>query len=82
MEIDNRGSTYYLAQYWAESMAAEDDRFKDLAQQLKDNEEKIMDELINCQGSPVDIGGYYRPDEAKCTAAMCPSETLNKILGM
>mgnify|MGYP001276375283 CR=1 FL=1 len=82
MEIDNRGSTYYLAQYWAEAMAAEDDRFKDLAQQLKDNEEKIMDELINCQGSPVDIGGYYRPDEAKCTAAMCPSETLNSILGM
>src|SRR3954447_7805022 len=61
-ELDNRGSHFYLALYWAEAMAEHDDRFKQLAATLKENEQKIVDELNAVQGEPVDLGGYYRPD--------------------
>ncbi|MCG8370024.1 MAG: NADP-dependent isocitrate dehydrogenase [Proteobacteria bacterium] len=85
-ELDNRGSHYYLAMYWAEAMAANEDdpelaaRFAAAAQALADNEQKILTELLTAQGSPVDIGGYYRPDDALATAAMRPSATLNAII--
>src|SRR5690606_37908833 len=80
--IDNRGSHFYLALYWAQALAAQDDdaelkaRFAPLAATLAANEEKIVAELIAVQGKPVDIGGYYRPDEAKMEAAMRPSATF------
>ena len=85
-ELDNRGSHYYLAMYWAEAMAANEDdpelaaHFAPAAQALADNEQKILTELLTAQGSPVDIGGYYRPDDALATAAMRPSATLNAII--
>ncbi len=84
--IDNRGSHYYLALYWAQALAAQDDdaelkaRFGPVAQELADNEEKINEELIAAQGKPVDLGGYFRPDDAKAQAAMRPSPTLNAIV--
>jgi isocitrate dehydrogenase len=86
-EIDNRGSHFYLALYWAQALAAQDDdtelkaHFAPLADQLAANEKKIAEELIAVQGSPVDIGGYYQPDEKKAVAAMRPSATLNEIIG-
>jgi isocitrate dehydrogenase len=85
-ELDNRGSHFYLALYWAEALATQDKnpdlkaKFTSLAQQLKDNEAKIVDELNAAQGRPVDIGGYYRPDTAKASAAMRPSATFNAAL--
>lgn len=85
-ELDNRGSHFYLALYWAQAVAAQDkdaglkEKFAKLAQQLAENEAKIIDELNGAQGSPVDIGGYYRPDAIKTSAAMRPSETFNAIL--
>lgn len=85
-EIDNRGSHFYLALYWAQALAEQtEDRdlqahFAKLAQALGDNEEKIAAELIAAQGQPVDIGGYYRPDEEKASAAMRPSATFNAAL--
>ncbi|MBT0812772.1 NADP-dependent isocitrate dehydrogenase [Litoribacter ruber] len=85
-ELDNRGSHFYLAMYWAEALANQDkdaalkDVFGKVAKQLQDNEEKIVQELNDAQGSPVDIGGYYKPDEEKTSKAMRPSETLNAIL--
>lgn len=81
-ELDNRGSTFYIAMYWAQEMAKHDDAFKGLAEQLTANESVIVDDLISCQGNPVDIGGYFRPDPAKVEAAMRPSKTFNDILGM
>ncbi len=84
--IDNRGSHYYLALYWAEALAVQSKdkelqaRFADVAKQLIDNEEKINAELIGAQGKPVDIGGYYMPDIDKTSAAMRPSPTLNAII--
>ncbi len=84
--IDNRGSHFYLAMYWAQALAAQDAdpalkaRFAPLAKVLADNERKIVDELVAVQGKPVDIGGYYRPDEAKMEAAMRPSATFNAAL--
>lgn len=84
--IDNRGSHYYLALYWAQALAAQDadaelkDRFAPVAQALADGEEQISSELIGAQGQPVDLGGYYRPDPAKVAAAMRPSSTLNGII--
>jgi monomeric type NADP-dependent isocitrate dehydrogenase len=80
MELDNRGSTFYIAMYWAEALAKHDDAFKPLAEQLSASEEKIITELIECQGVPMDIGGYWKPDHAKCTAAMRASPTFNSIL--
>jgi len=79
-EIDNRGTNYYLAQYWAEEVAAHDSAFKKLAEKLKSNEAAIMKELIDCQGKPVDIGGYWKPDPAKTTKAMRSSKTFNSII--
>ncbi|MHA7126784.1 NADP-dependent isocitrate dehydrogenase [Janibacter indicus] len=84
--IDNRGSHFYLALYWAQALAAQDtdaelkERFTRVAAELGDNEAKINDELIGAQGSPVDLGGYYKPDAAKASAAMRPSATLNAII--
>ena len=85
-EIDNRGSHYFLARYWAEAVAANVDdgglaaRFNAPAQALIGDEEKILAELLRAQGQPVDIGGYYLPDEEKTAAAMRPSTTLNGII--
>ncbi|MDZ8120438.1 NADP-dependent isocitrate dehydrogenase [Pontiella agarivorans] len=85
-ELDNRGSHFYLALYWAEALAAQEQdadlkaRFAKLAETLEANEEKIVAELIDCQGKPVDLGGYYRPDEKAANAAMRPSETFNAAL--
>ena len=84
--IDNRGSHYYLALYWAQALAAQTkdaelaSRFGKVADDLAANEEKITAELIGAQGSPVDLGGYYRTDDAKVSAAMRPSATLNAII--
>ncbi|GAB3842893.1 NADP-dependent isocitrate dehydrogenase [Nesterenkonia populi] len=84
--LDNRGSHFYLAQYWAQELAeqAEDtelaETFKPVAQALTENEEKIVEELKAVQGSPADVGGYYRPDEQKAFKAMRPSATLNEIV--
>ncbi|UAB84482.1 NADP-dependent isocitrate dehydrogenase [Zunongwangia sp. SCSIO 43204] len=86
-EIDNRGSHFYLALYWAEALANQDkdadlkDHFGKIASELEANESKIMEELNSAQGSPQDIGGYYKMDDQKTSSAMLPSETLNKILG-
>ncbi len=85
-EIDNRGSHFYLALYWARAMAAQGKspalqaRFKKLAETLATNEAKINAELIAAQGKPVDIGGYYLPDPVKASAAMRPSATLNAAI--
>jgi len=85
-EIDNRGSHFYLAMYWAQALAAQTKdkelqaRFKPLAEALGKNEAKINGELIAAQGKPVDIGGYYELDAAKVSAAMRPSATLNDAL--
>ncbi len=84
--IDNRGSHFYLALYWAEALAAQDDDdelktiFTPVAEALVTNEAKIVEELLGVQNQPVDIGGYYQPDDAKASAAMRPSTTLNGIL--
>jgi len=85
-EIDNRGSHFYLAMYWAEALAAQNDdkalkaRFEKVAKAMHENEKKIADELLASQGKPVDIGGYYHIDFDKTSAAMRPSATLNKIV--
>lgn len=85
-QIDNRGSHFYLALYWAEALAAQQEdqelqsRFAAVAQQLGDNEAKINEELIGAQGKPVDMGGYYNPDEILTTQAMRPSATFNAII--
>lgn len=85
-ELDNRGSHFYVAMYWAQAIAAQTadaemaHRFAALAQALTDNEAKIVDELNSAQGTAVDIGGYYHPDDAKTFAAMRPSTTLNQII--
>lgn len=84
--IDNRGSHYYLAMYWAEALANQSkdnelaEKFAPIAERLKSNEDKINEELIGAQNKPQDIGGYYKQDEAKTYAAMRPSETLNNII--
>ena len=85
-ELDNRGSHFFLAMYWAQALAAQTDdaelaeSFAPIAAQLTENEAKIVDELNAAQGSPVDIGGYYDPNDERASAAMRPSETLNAIL--
>ncbi|WP_374473827.1 NADP-dependent isocitrate dehydrogenase [Arenimonas sp.] len=84
--LDNRGSHFYLALYWAQALATQDEdaglkaKFAPLAKALADNEQKIVAELLAVQGKPVDIGGYYRPDPAKVSAAMRPSATFNAAL--
>ncbi|UBM63043.1 NADP-dependent isocitrate dehydrogenase [Candidatus Sulfidibacterium hydrothermale] len=85
-ELDNRGSHYYLAQYWAVALAEQDDdkelkaQFTDIAKQLTENEEKILSEIMASEGKPTDIGGYYLPDDALAEKAMRPSATLNAII--
>jgi isocitrate dehydrogenase len=85
-QIDNRGSHFYLALYWAEALAAQAQdkelqaRFAKVAKQLQESAAKIDAELIAAQGKPVDTGGYYRPDAAKTSRAMRPSATLNAIV--
>ena len=85
-EIDNRGSHFYLALYWAEALAAQTadaalaERFAPVAAALSGNAQRIDAELIAAQGKPVDLGGYYHPDAAKVEAAMRPSATLNAII--
>src|ERR1700755_1270697 len=85
-ELDNRGSHFHLALYWAQALARRDNstalsaRFKPLAKALEENEAKIDAELIAAQGKTVDTGGHYQPDQPKTSAAMRPSATLNKAL--
>lgn len=85
-ELDNRGSHFYLALYWAQALAAQEEdadlqaRFAPLAETLSANEARIVDELNQAQGPSVDTGGYYRPDPAKVDAAMRPSGTFNAAL--
>ncbi len=85
-QIDNRGSHFYLAMYWAEALAAQSKdkelqaRFSSVAKQLQENEAKINAELLAAQRKPVDMGGYYQPDPAKVAKAMRPSPTLNAII--
>jgi len=85
-EIDTRGSHFYLALYWAQELASQTDdpalaaRFAPLAARLTEDEERIAQELLEVQGRPVDIGGYYLPDDAKASAAMRPSATFNAAL--
>ncbi len=85
-EIDNRGSHFYLALFWAREMASQKDdpalaaRFEALAADLGAHEQAIAEELLAAQGAPVDLGGYYRPDGALASAAMRPSATFNRIL--
>ncbi len=85
-EIDNRGSHFFLAMYWAEALAAQSEdadlqaRFSKLAKELQENEGKITDELLAAQGKPVDVGGYYAPNFDKATAAMRVSATFNAVL--
>ncbi|WP_237221081.1 NADP-dependent isocitrate dehydrogenase [Rothia nasimurium] len=85
-EIDNRGSHFYLAKFWAEELAAQGEdadlaaKFAPVAEALAANEEKIVAELLDAQGSPADLGGYYKPEEAKASAVMRPSATLNDVV--
>jgi isocitrate dehydrogenase len=85
-EIDNRGSHFYLALYWAQALAQQTQdknlaaRFAKIAKDMADNEAKIVSELLGAQGKPVDVGGYYHPDDAKASKAMRPSPTLNAIV--
>ncbi len=87
-ELDNRGSQFYLAKYWAQELAEQNDdaelkkHFAPLAQYLSDNEQQIVKELAEVQGKPVDIGGYYYPEPAKVKKVMLPSATFNKALGV
>ncbi len=85
-ELDNRGTHFYLALYWAQALAAQDEdaalkaKFTPLAEALARDEARIIAELTAVQGKPVDIGGYYHPDVAKVASAMRPSATLNDLL--
>jgi len=87
-ELDNRGSHYYLAMYWAQELANQGDDaelkevFAPIAKKLSESESRILDELNAAQGKPVDIGGYYHPDDTLASAAMRPSKTLNAIVGV
>ncbi|GEO95914.1 NADP-dependent isocitrate dehydrogenase [Kocuria turfanensis] len=85
-EIDNRGSHFYLALYWAQELARQEEdaelaqAFTSVAEQLAAHEDAINEELLSVQGRPADIGGYYRPDDARTSAVMRPSETFNRVL--
>ena len=84
-EIDNRGSHFYLALFWAAALAESDDdelrtRFAPIAEALAENEAKIVAELIDVQGQPMDVGGYYMPDDELASKAMRPSTTLTAII--
>ncbi len=85
-ELDNRGSHYYLATYWAQELAAQTEdaelaaQFAPLAKALAESEAQIVEELHSVQGEPADMGGYYHPDEAKLAKAARPSATLNGLI--
>ncbi len=85
-EIDNRGSSFYLALYWAQALAAQtrdaamQARFAPVAEVLAANETKIVEELLAAQGEPMDVGGYYLPDDIMANKAMRPSPTFNAII--
>ena len=85
-ELDTRGSHFYLGLYWAQALAKQTQdaelqaRFQKVAQEMEANQERILQELIDCQGQSVDIGGYYIPDDEKASKAMRPSATLNSIV--
>jgi isocitrate dehydrogenase len=85
-ELDNRGSTFYLTLYWARALAEQTadsglaERFRPVAASLAENEEKILGELLDAQGEPQDLGGYYMPDHDRAADAMRPSPTLNRII--
>jgi len=79
-QLDNRGSSFYIALYWAQAMANHDPSFKPLAEGLSSSEEGIVSELIECQGDEVDIGGYFKPDPEKVEAAMRPSKAFNDLI--
>ena len=79
-EIDNRATNFYIALYWAEFLAEEDDAFKPLYEKLSSNRSKIVEEMKSSQGEPVDLGGYYMFDHEKAMRAMTPSTTLNQII--
>jgi isocitrate dehydrogenase len=87
-ELDNRGSHFYLAMYWAQALAAQDQnlelkaKFAKLAQALSSQETTIVEELLAAQGKPLDLGGYYHPDREKTVAAMRPSKTLNSSIAL
>ena len=86
-ELDNRGSHFYLTQYWAKALAHQNEdkelkeKFTPIAKALVDNEAKILQEIADAEGKAVDLGGYYLPDDTKAEAAMRPSKTLNEIIG-
>ena len=86
-EHDNRASHYWIARYWAEALAAQTndaelaERFAPIAASLQESESRVLAELLECQGSPQDIGGYYQPNEAKAVSAMRPSVTFNALIG-
>ena len=85
-ELDNRGSHFYLAKFWAQELARQNDdaelaaAFAAVSDALNSSEETITGELLAVQGSPVDLGGYYHPDEAKATAVMRPSAKFSEVL--
>ena len=85
-ELDNRGSHFYLAMYWAEALALQNEnhdlkmQFTSIAKQLLSNEKAIVEELTTIQGVPVNIGGYYKPNDALTNDAMKASKTLNDII--
>ncbi|MCP4798122.1 MAG: NADP-dependent isocitrate dehydrogenase, partial [Phycisphaeraceae bacterium] len=85
-ELDNRGTHFYLAMYWAQALAGQTDdpglatRFAPMAAAMEDRENAIVSELNDAQGVPMDIGGYFQPDVAKAAAAMRPSPIFNTLL--
>ena len=85
-ELDNRGSHFHLARYWAEELSKQDEDkelkefFTKLSAQLEENKDKILEEMTVVQGNPADIGGYYHAPAEKVSAVMQPSATLTKIL--
>ena len=86
-DIDNRGSHFFLAMYWAQELAAQDvdaelkAEFTPIAKAMTENEAQIVKELTECQGKTIDMGGYYLPNDELTSAAMRPSATLNAIIG-
>ncbi len=87
-ELDNRGSQFYLALYWAQALAEQTEQpalaehFKPLAEQLAEHEQAILDEIAATAGTPADLGGYYQPDDEKAVAAMRPSQTFNQLIDL
>ena len=85
-ELDNRGSQFFLTKYWAQALADQNDdaalkaTFTQVAEQLQRQEDTILQELLDAQGSAVEIGGYYQPNDAVAEAAMRPSATLNGVI--